>query len=122
MDSAKYTGRLKEILERKEKRKEILEKELLFLVKQLIKFGAKKIVLFGSLRENKIDFNSDIDLLVIMPSSKPGKEWMSFLYENLERNVASDLITFNETEFAKELEYNSFLRNIIKRGKVLHEA
>ncbi|MHA1196358.1 MAG: nucleotidyltransferase domain-containing protein [Promethearchaeota archaeon] len=73
MESAKYTGRLKEILERKEKRKEILEKELLFLVKQLIKFGAKKIVLFGSLRENNIDFNSDIDLLVIMPSSKPGK-------------------------------------------------
>ncbi|MCS7202697.1 MAG: nucleotidyltransferase domain-containing protein [Dictyoglomus sp.] len=52
--------------------KEIL---LLFnILEELKKLGALKIILFGSLVHGDVDVNSDLDLLVIMPNTKSGKE------------------------------------------------
>lgn len=52
--------------------KEIL---LLFnILEELKKLGALKIILFGSLIHGDVDVNSDLDLLVIMPNTKSGKE------------------------------------------------
>ena len=57
--------------------------------RQLIKLGAKRIILFGSLNNDDIDIYSDLDLFVIMPPNKTGKEWMDFIYTNLEREIAT---------------------------------
>ncbi len=115
-------SKIVEISKRKEERKKQLETALESLRIQLINLGAKKIILFGSLNENEIDVNSDLDLFVLMPSSKTGKEWISYIYENLERDVASDIIVYNEDEFHEQLPNNSFLREIKKNGKILYEA
>lgn len=115
-------SKLKEILEKKDKRKAELKSRLDSIEKQLIDMGALKIILFGSLVNDETDIHSDLDLLVIMPSIKSGKEWMDFIYENLERGCSSDIIVFTAEEFEKRLPESSFLNEVINTGKVIYET
>ncbi|OGP96642.1 MAG: hypothetical protein A2157_11870 [Deltaproteobacteria bacterium RBG_16_47_11] len=113
-------SKIKEILERKDKRKVKLLGALDSIVRQLKDMGALKIILFGSVARGDTDVNSDLDLFVLMPSSRPGKEWMDIIYETVERRVASNLIVFNQREFDEKLSGNRFLQNILK-GRVVYE-
>jgi len=115
-------SKVQEIIKRKKKRKKKLETALESIKRQLIRLGAKKIILFGSLNKDDIDIYSDLDLFVIMPSIKTGKEWMDFIYENLEREIASDIIVYNEKEFKKNLVDNSFINEIVNTGTIIYEA
>ena len=103
------------------KRKKQLKGSLTKILEQLKKEGVLKVILFGSLREGNIDINSDIDLLLIMPNTKPTKKWISYIYDNIERNIASDLIVYNKEDFDKMLPNRRFLNHILKTGKVLYE-
>nr|MDO8135628.1 nucleotidyltransferase domain-containing protein [Candidatus Njordarchaeum guaymaensis] len=114
-------SRLEAILERRDQRKRKLQSALDSIVSQLRKMGSMKVIVFGSLATGDVDVNSDVDLLAIMPGTRSGKEWSKLIYENVERGIASDIIVFNETEFEKELPLNSFLRQIVKSGKVVYE-
>ena len=113
--------RLKEISDKILNRKNILRKSLNSLLKQLKNFGAIKIYLFGSYVRDEIDVNSDLDIFVIMPSNKTGKEWSNFIYNNIKRDISTDIIVFNNNEFKNQLSSNSFLENIINSGKLLYE-
>jgi len=113
--------RLKEISDKISNRKIKLRNCLNLLLKQLKDFGAIKIYLFGSYVRDEIDVNSDLDIFVIMPSNKTGKEWLNFIYSNIERDVASDIIVFNDNEFKNQLSSNSFLDNIIISGRLVYE-
>jgi predicted nucleotidyltransferase len=105
----------------KSERKQQLQDELEHLLEQLKDFNILKVILFGSLIEDNIDINSDIDLLIIMPNSKSTKEWTNIIYETIERNIASDLIIFNFNDFKEMLPTSSFLQHIIETGKILYE-
>ncbi len=113
-------SKLQDILRKKNERKNRLLASLDSIVDQLKGMGALKIVLFGSLLRDDADVNSDLDLFVVMPSEKTGKEWTDIVYDRVERKVASDIIVFNEKEFQEELPWNSLLKNILK-GKVVYE-
>jgi predicted nucleotidyltransferase len=65
--------KIEDIIENKEKRRRKLEKNFHNIVLQLKKFGALKIVLFGSFARGNISLRSDLDLLAVMPASKTGK-------------------------------------------------
>ena len=112
---------LKEIIKRKANRKARLQASLKSLKNQLIKFGAIKIILFGSFLKEEIDVNSDLDLLVIMPSSKTGKMWTNLIYENLEIEISTDFIVYNREEFKEMLLNSSFIQNIVNIGRVIYE-
>ena len=112
---------LAEILKRKAERKKKLQQSLESLINQLKSLGALKIILFGSLARDEIDINSDLDVFVLMPSNKNGKEWMDIIYEKLEMGVAADIIAYNLEEFKKKLSLSSFLGNIINSGRILYE-
>ncbi|OGF68314.1 MAG: hypothetical protein A2Y62_11490 [Candidatus Fischerbacteria bacterium RBG_13_37_8] len=112
--------KLKEISQRKNERKAKLQASSESILIQLKSMGALKIVLFGSLAIGEVDVNSDLDLLVIMPSSRTGKEWMDIIYEKVERKIASDIIVYSLQEFQQKLPSSSFLQNIMQ-GKVLYE-
>ncbi|HLG30968.1 MAG TPA: nucleotidyltransferase domain-containing protein [Candidatus Brocadiales bacterium] len=114
-------SKLKEILQRKEKREAKLRGSLDSIVSQIKGIGALKIILFGSLVKGEVDVYSDLDLLVIMPSTKSGKEWMKLIYEHVERGIASDIIVYNKKEFDEKLPTSSFLRNVLNSGKVIYE-
>ncbi len=113
--------RLKEISEKIEDRKLKLRETLTSLIKQLKNFGALKIYIFGSYIMDDIDVNSDLDLLIIMPSDKAGKEWINLIYSNIEMKIFSDLIIFNAEEVKKQLPTNSFLENILSTGRLVYE-
>lgn len=113
--------RLKEISEKISSRKIKLRKSLDSLILQLKDFGANKIYIFGSFVRDEIDVNSDLDIFVIMPSNKTGKEWLNFIYSNIKRDIASDIIVFNDNEFKNQLSSNSFLKNIINSGRLVYE-
>lgn len=112
--------KVSEILRRKAERKARLEKCLDFIVVQLKNMGALRVILFGSLLRGNVDLNSDLDLFVIMPSTKTGKEWMKEIYQKVERKVSSNIIVYNREEFEEKLPSSSFLQNVIK-GKVIYE-
>jgi len=90
------------------------------IVEQLKDLGATKIILFGSLARGDVDVNSDVDLFVLMPSSRTGKEWMNFIYERVERKVASKIVVFNQEEFEGKASTSSFLRNVLN-GRIIYE-
>lgn len=119
-DKLEKSSKIKDIFRRKEERKRKLQESLSSLVQSLKELGAEKVILFGSLARGEVDVNSDIDLFVIMPSFKSGKEWMNLIYEKIERGVAATIIAYNQDEFSKNLPSSRFLQNILN-GKVLYE-
>lgn len=115
-------SRVQEIIERKKIRKEKLKAALESIKHQLIGLGALKIILFGSLNDGNIDRYSDLDLFVVMPSVKTGKEWMNFLYKKIHRDIASDIIVYNEREYNENLNTSSFITEINNTGRIIYEA
>jgi len=66
-----------------------------------------------------VDTDSDLDLLVIMPDSRPGKEWIDKVYSEVDCLVKTDFIIFNSREYSEDLPHNSFLRDIASTGRVV---
>ena len=112
---------LKEIIKKKTERKKRLQISLDLLIKQLKEHGALKVILFGSMVKDEIDVDSDIDLFVIMPQNKSGKEWMDFIYKSFERGISSDIIVYNKNEFEAKFPTSSFLQDIISSGRIIYE-
>ncbi len=112
---------LAEILRRKAEREAQLRKSLASIVGQLKAMGALMIVLFGSLGKEEIDVRSDLDLLVIMPADRSGKEWSRLIYEKVERGVDSDIVVYNQEEFREMMLTSSFVREVLDSGRVVYE-
>ena len=85
------------------------------------KFRPDKIILFGSFAYGKPKVDSDVDLLVIMPArSQRSKAYQIQLA--LCAPFAMDLIVRTPHTMKWRLEEgDSFLREIIAKGKVLYE-
>jgi len=113
--------RLAQILSRKAERETQLRSSLDLIADQLKAMGALRIVLFGSLAKGEVDVRSDLDLLVIMPPAKSGKEWSRLIYDTVERGVDSDIVVYNQEEFAEMIPASSFLRDVMESGKVVYE-
>ncbi len=112
---------LKKLRQRKELRKKELDRNLERIKKQLIDMGAIKIILFGSYAQGQVRSSSDIDLLAIMPSDKPGRDWMGKIYEEVEREVDCDIIAYTWKELEEKIPVSRFLRYALNTGKVIYE-
>jgi len=113
---------LEELRAQKKKRKEKLFQGLQEIVKQLKEMGVLRIILFGSVAHGKVGRWSDLDLLVIMPPIKTGKEWMKEIYENIERSVDCDILAYTEKELDENIPISRFLRHVLKTGKIIYEV
>lgn len=111
---------VKGILQRQTERKIKLQASLDSIVAQLQPLGVLKIILFGSFAKDIVDIHSDLDLLVIMPPTRTGKEWLALIYDNIERRVASDILAFNQNEFNEKVQRSVFLQDILSSGKVVY--
>lgn len=114
-------SKIREILERKNNRRTRLQASLDSIVSQIREIGALRVILFGSLVEEEVDVYSDLDLLVIMPSTRTGKEWTDMIYRDVERGVSTDIIVYNQREFEEKLPTSSFLRSVLDSGRVVYE-
>lgn len=113
--------RLEDILKKKGDRERKLTEALERIVSELKALGALRIILFGSLARGEIDTSSDLDLFVLMPSTRQSAEWMDLIYQKVRRGVAADILVYNEEDFVKMLPESAFLQEILASGKVLYE-
>jgi predicted nucleotidyltransferase len=113
---------LADILRRIESRRQRLEEALGAVLPQLAAMGAHKVILFGSLASGTVDSESDLDLLVLMPNTRTGKEWIDEIYSTVERQVKTDFVVFNIDEYRASLPSNTFLREISASGRIVYEG
>jgi predicted nucleotidyltransferase len=86
-------------------------------------FKPEKIILFGSYAYGLPREGSDIDLLVIMPCAGRNTEQAIKILNTLEVVLPVDLLVRTPAEIEQRLVLgDSFIREIVERGKVLYEA
>ncbi len=86
-------------------------------------FKPEKIILFGSYAYGIPRQGSDIDLMVIMPYQGRHTEQAIKIHEHLNTLAPIDLLVRTPEEVQKRIEMgDSFVREILERGKVLYEA
>jgi len=106
---------------RRKKRREELQNALEQILSQLQEMGALKIILFGSFALGTLTRWSDLDLLVVMPSNKSGKEWFQDIYNKINVEVGFDILPFTEEELRQKRKYSSFINSILEEGQLIYE-
>ena len=90
------------------------------------KFQPDKIILFGSYARGSEHADSDVDLLVIMPSQERGLRGLhqaAKIRADLKTHFPVDVIVRSPEEVRARLEIGDFfMREILEQGKVLYEA
>lgn len=106
-----------------EERQSELKKELARIIDLIIKeYRPEKIILFGSLAENKIHEWSDIDMLIIKNTQDRPIDRNLELFRLTHPKVGVDFFIYTPEEYNALLkEKYSFLLNILERGKVIYE-
>jgi len=94
------------------------------IVERLVRsFDVERIVLFGSYVTGKQTADSDLDLFVLLNTSKKGIERYAMVSKVLEpRKIPMDIIVKTPVEMKRREKYfDPFIRNIRTNGKVLYE-
>ena len=106
----------------------ILKKATTREIKQLCEkiadeFRPEKIILFGSHAYGKPEWDSDVDLLIIMPfKGRPHRQAVN-IRTRIEAPMSLDLLVRTPQEISRRLAMgDSFIREILERGKVVYEA
>jgi predicted nucleotidyltransferase len=86
-------------------------------------FNPQKIILFGSYAHGKPAWDSDVDLLVVMPfKGRPNRQAIK-IRSRIDTPLALDLLVRTPRQVSRRLAMgDSFMRDIIERGKVVYEA
>lgn len=104
------------------KRKKNLKEELLRIKRALIKLGAKKIILFGSLAHDVVGRTTDIDLLVIKDTKASFSERLDEVYSKVVPRMATDIMVYTQDEIDDLSKWNIFIRRVLKEGKIIYAA
>lgn len=86
-------------------------------------FHPEKIILFGSHAYGNPAWDSDVDLLIIMPFKGTPHQQAVAIRSRVDAGVSLDLLVRTPQQIARRLALeDSFIREILERGKVLYEA
>ena len=98
--------------------------EIKQLCDQIVReFKPEKIILFGSHAYGKPQWDSDVDLLVIMPFRGRHTRKAIEILDRLNPPTALDLLVSTPKQVEQRLAMGDFfMREIIQRGKVMYEA
>ncbi|HEY2414642.1 MAG TPA: nucleotidyltransferase domain-containing protein [Pirellulaceae bacterium] len=87
------------------------------------RFQPEQVVLFGSYAYGTPDEESDVDLLVVMPHRGHSAQQAAFIRQQVRAGFPLDLIVRSPAKVRQRIKMgDSFLREILSKGKVLHEA
>ena len=85
------------------------------------RFGAEKIILFGSYAYGKPRIDSDVDLLVVMAFEGNNIQKGAELLRAVKPDFAVDMLVRTPEEVERRLNWNDFfMREIVERGTVLY--
>lgn len=86
-------------------------------------FKPEKIILFGSHAYGQPTPESDLDVLVVMQFAGDPLEQAVTILNRLDMLIPIDLLVRTPQQIQQRLEMgDSFMRDIIERGKVMYEA
>ncbi len=97
-----------------------LEKELARMLPILKGRGVHQIILFGSAARDKLRMGSDLDLLVVMETSKRFLDRLDELYRLLDPRITMDLLVYTPDEFARLRKTSPLVRRAVAEGRVLY--
>ena len=101
------------------------EKELEDIISIITKINPEKIYLFGSYASESRDEQSDIDLIVVAPSTEPPLERRMELRRMLaeyDRRIGLDLLVYTPDEFNMlAQEPSSFISSALKQGIKIYD-
>lgn len=102
--------------------RDLLESELVRIVRELVQLRARKVVLFGSYARAKeaADLFTDLDILAVLDSDLPFVERTRDLYRRLAPRVATDILAYTPREW-ENVKHRPFIEKALAEGKVLHE-
>lgn len=99
-------------------------REIKDLSEQIVReFQPRKIILFGSHAYGKPAWDSDVDLLVVMPfKGRPNRQAVK-IRSRIDTALALDLLVRTPQQISQRLAMgDTFMRDILERGKVVYEA
>ncbi len=103
----------------KRKHKLLIELNRLFRILKK-KYNPEKIILFGSLANNKVSEWSDIDLVIIKKTEKTFFERSKEIILLLKPKIGIDFLVYTPEEF-KDIKNRMFFKEeVLKKGKVLY--
>ena len=88
-----------------------------------LEFHPEKIILFGSHAYGRPQWDSDVDLLIVMPfKGRPHRQAVN-IRTRIKAPMSLDLLVRTPQEISRRLAMgDSFIREILERGKVVYEA
>jgi predicted nucleotidyltransferase len=98
--------------------------EIRHLCEQIAReFNPEKIILFGSQANGRPGWDSDVDLLVVMPfKGRPARQ-ATRIRSRIDTSVALDLLVRTPDQISERIAMGDmFISGIMERGKVLYEA
>lgn len=94
-----------------------------FVEEVVRRFEPERVVLFGSYAYGRPHADSDVDLLVVMRHQGAGAEQAARIRQEVQSGFPLDLIVRSPAIIRQRLKMgDSFIREILERGQVLHEA
>ena len=87
-------------------------------------FKPRRIVVFGSYAHGRPTEDSDVDVMVVMPFSKRQSIRPSLaIRQRIAAGFPVDILVREPKEIARRLQWgNSFITEVMMRGKVMYEA
>jgi predicted nucleotidyltransferase len=99
------------------------EKIQAFVDEVVRQFHPERVLLFGSHAYGRPDGDSDVDLLVIMRHRGAGAQQAARIRQRVRAGFPLDLIVRSPADVRQRLKMgDSFIREILSKGRVLHEA
>jgi predicted nucleotidyltransferase len=94
-----------------------------FVDKIVEEFAPQRVILFGSHARGDATPDSDVDLLVVMPTKKEAIEQAVEVRQRIRRSFPLDLIVKTPEDVAWRLSLQDcFLTTIMTEGKTLYES
>ena len=87
------------------------------------RFGAERVILFGSYAQGKVTADSDVDLLVIGPFKGRSVDKSVEIRMKLRPQFPVDILIRTPEKVHQRLKMgDQFMREILEKGKILYEA
>ena len=100
----------------------VVRQQLEELVEELKRYGAEKVILFGSVARGDADAYSDVDLVIVKPTPMNFVDRLADVVRQCPTPLNADIIVYTPEEFERMQEAeNPFIECILKDGKSLYE-
>ena len=85
-------------------------------------YNPNKIILFGSYATGNPTLDSDVDLMIVIETSRRSKELGAEISANLKQSFPMDIVVKTPSEIKRRLQLGDFfLKDVMENGKVLYE-